>query len=93
MHSKRAGDGNGVESLESGGPMLGAMSAATFDTGMATVLSGPHEGDTHAFLATPVDERIDKSIADVAPTHPKSNFPANVRKQLLQRFARGRFEQ
>ena len=24
--------------------------------GMATVLSGPHEGETHAFLATPVDE-------------------------------------
>jgi len=61
--------------------------------GMATVLSGPHEGETHAFLATPVDERIDKSIADVAPTHPKSNLPANAGKQLLQRFARGRFEQ
>jgi probable HAF family extracellular repeat protein len=61
--------------------------------GMATVLSGPHEGETHAFLATPVDEGIDKSIADVAPTHPKSNLPANAGKQLLQRFARGRFEQ
>ena len=61
--------------------------------GMATVLSGPHEGETHAFLATPVDERIDKSIADVAPTHPKSNLPANVGKQLLQRFGPGRFEQ
>jgi probable HAF family extracellular repeat protein len=32
-------------------------------SGMATVLSGPHAGDIHAFLATPVDERIDKSIA------------------------------
>jgi probable HAF family extracellular repeat protein len=61
--------------------------------GMATVLSGPHTGETHAFLATPVDERIDKSIADVAPTHPKSNLPANVRKQLLQRFGLGRFDQ
>jgi len=61
--------------------------------GMATVLSGPHEGETHAFLATPVDERIDKSIADVAPTHPKSNSPANAGKKFLQRFARGRFEQ
>jgi len=61
--------------------------------GMATVLSGPHEGETHAFLATPVDERIDKSIADVAPTHPKSNSPANAGTKLLQRFARGRFEQ
>jgi probable HAF family extracellular repeat protein len=61
--------------------------------GMATVLSGPHEGETHAFLATPVDERINKSIADVAPTHPKSNLPTNVGKQLLQRFGRGRFDQ
>ena len=60
--------------------------------GMATVLSGPHEGETHAFLATPVDERIDKSIADVAPAHPNSNLPANVRKQLLQRLGLGRFE-
>jgi hypothetical protein len=60
--------------------------------GMATVLSGPHKGDIHAFLATPVDERIDKSIADIAPTHPKFNLPANVSKQLLQRFRLGRFE-
>ena len=59
--------------------------------GMATVLSGPHKGDIHAFLATPVDARIDKSIADVATTQPK--LPANVGKQLLQRFGRGRFEQ
>ena len=61
--------------------------------GMATVLSGPHTGETHAFLATPVDERIDKSIADIAPTHPKSNLPANVNKQLLQRFGLRRFVQ
>jgi hypothetical protein len=61
--------------------------------GMGTVLSGPHTGETHAFLATPVDERIDKSIADVAPTHPKSNLPANVQKQLLRRFRLGGFEQ
>ena len=59
--------------------------------GMATVLSGPHTGETHAFLATPVDERIDKSIADVAPAHPQSNLPENVRKQLMQRFQLGRF--
>jgi probable HAF family extracellular repeat protein len=61
--------------------------------GMGTVLSGPHTGETHAFLATPVDERIDKSIADIAPTHPKSNLPANVQKQLLRRFRLGGFEQ
>jgi probable HAF family extracellular repeat protein len=59
--------------------------------GMATVLSGPHTGETHAFLATPVDERIDKSIADVATTQPKP--PLDVGKQFLRKFGRGRFEQ
>ena len=59
--------------------------------GMATVLSGPHTGETHAFLATPVNERMDKSIADVATRQPR--LPANVGKQLLLKFGRGRFEQ
>jgi probable HAF family extracellular repeat protein len=62
-------------------------------SGMAIVRSGPDTGNIHAFLATPVDERIDKSIADVEPTRPNSNLPANVNKQLLQRFGLGRFEQ
>ena len=60
-------------------------------SGMAIVLSGPHAGDIHAFLATPVNERIDRSVADVVPTHPKSYLPANVNKQLLQRLVLGRF--
>jgi probable HAF family extracellular repeat protein len=47
-------------------------------SGMATVLSGPHAGDIHAFLATPVNASIGKSIADVVPGHPQSNLPANV---------------
>jgi len=59
-------------------------------SGMATVLSGPHAGDTHAFLANPVNASVGKSVADVARTHPKSNLPANVSKQLLQRFGLGR---
>ena len=62
-------------------------------SGMAIVLSGPHAGDIHAFLATPVNERIDRSVADVAPTHPKSNLPANVNRQLLRRFGLGRLAQ
>ncbi|HXN98477.1 MAG TPA: hypothetical protein VN881_05345, partial [Candidatus Acidoferrales bacterium] len=62
-------------------------------SGMAIVMSGPHKGDIHAFLATPVNERIDRSVADVAPTHPKANSPANVNKQLLQRLLFGRFAQ
>src|SRR3984893_18438806 len=61
-------------------------------SGMAIVLSGPHAGDIHAFLATPVNERIDRSVADVAPTHPKSNLPANVNRQLLRRFRLGQVE-
>jgi probable HAF family extracellular repeat protein len=60
-------------------------------SGMATVISGPHKGDIHAFLATPVNETIDRSIADVATTHPKSNLPDNVNKQLLHRFGLDRF--
>ena len=60
-------------------------------TGMGTVLSGPRVGEIHAFLATPVEEREDRSVADVATTHPK--LPANVGKQLLQRLGRNRFDQ
>ena len=61
--------------------------------GMATVLSGPHEGETHAFLATPVEEREGRSVADVAPEHPKSNSSTIVGKPLLQKLGRGRFDQ
>jgi len=61
--------------------------------GMATVLSGPHMGETHAFLATPVNESLGKSVADVVRVHPKSNLSSNVGKQLLQRFGLGRFGQ
>jgi hypothetical protein len=59
---------------------------------MAIVRSGPDEGNIHAFIATPVKESIGMSVADVAPTRPKSNLPANAGKQLLQRFGLGRFE-
>jgi probable HAF family extracellular repeat protein len=59
--------------------------------GMATVLSGPHEGETHAFLATPVEQREERSVADVSTTHPK--LPANVGKQPLPRLGHGRFDQ
>ena len=62
-------------------------------SGMAIVHSGPNAGDIHAFLATPVDESVGTSVADVVRTHPKSNLPANVNKQLLQRFGLGRFDQ
>jgi probable HAF family extracellular repeat protein len=61
-------------------------------SGMAIVLSGPNAGNIHAFLATPVWQSIGRSVAEVAPTRPKSNLPANVGKQLLPRFGLGRFE-
>jgi probable HAF family extracellular repeat protein len=59
-------------------------------SGMAIVLSGPHAGDIHAFLATPVSQSVGRSVAEIARTHPKSNMPASVGKQLLQRFGLGR---
>jgi probable HAF family extracellular repeat protein len=62
-------------------------------SGMAIVMSGPHKGDVHAFLATPVNEKVGTSVADVAPTHPKANLSANVNKQLLRRFGLSRSEQ
>lgn len=61
-------------------------------SGMATVFTGPHAGDIHAYLATPVDASIGTSMADVARTHPKITFPANAGKQLLPRSGIGRFE-
>ena len=60
-------------------------------SGMAMVLSGPHAGDIHAFLATPVNQSIGRSVADVARTHPKFNQPANPGQQLLPRLRSGGF--
>jgi probable HAF family extracellular repeat protein len=52
-------------------------------SGMATVLTGPHAGDIHAFLATPTHENLGMSVADVVRTHPKTTLPANADKQML----------
>jgi probable HAF family extracellular repeat protein len=60
-------------------------------SGMATVLTGPDAGNIHAFLATPVNQSIGRSIAEVARTHPKSSLPANASNQLLRRFGPGQF--
>ena len=59
-------------------------------SGMAIVQSGPDAGNIHAFIATPVNQSIDKSMADVARTLPKVTLPANVGKQFLPRFGPGR---
>jgi probable HAF family extracellular repeat protein len=62
-------------------------------SGMATVLSGPHAGYIHAFLATPVNGSVGKSIAEVARTLPKITLPSNVGKQILHRLGVGPIEQ
>ena len=61
-------------------------------SGMATVLSGLHMGDIHAYLATPVDEDLGESVADVVRTHPKITLPANSGKQPLLRSGHCRVE-
>jgi hypothetical protein len=43
-------------------------------------------GDIHAFLATPSNEKLDKSVADIAPAHPRSNLSAEANKQLLHKL-------
>ena len=72
--------------------MLNTINERGQISGMATVLSGPHVGDTHPFLATPVNANVGKSAADVARTLPKITLPANVSKQLLPRLRLGRFQ-
>jgi len=61
-------------------------------SGMAIVRSGPDKGHLHAFLATPVNESIGRSVADDEPTRPGSNLPSNVGKQVLQRFGLGQLQ-
>ena len=55
-------------------------------SGMAIVQSGPDAGNIHAFIATPVNQSINGSMADVARTLPKVTLPAKVGRQILQRF-------
>jgi hypothetical protein len=57
--------------------------------GMAVEMAGQNAGNVvHAFLATPVDENLGKTVAEVVPTHPEITLPvANVGKQLSPRSA------
>jgi hypothetical protein len=55
-------------------------------SGMAVVLHGPHAGEVDAFLATPVDESIGRSVADVVGEHPEFEPPANFKKLLLSKI-------
>ena len=61
-------------------------------SGMATVLTGPDAGNIHAFLATPAHRNMGRSVAEVAPTSPKSNLLVNVCRHHLQRFGLAHFE-
>jgi probable HAF family extracellular repeat protein len=60
-------------------------------SGMATVVTGPHAGDIHSILLTPVDASIGRSMADFARTHPHSNLSGNACNHLRS-FGPGRFE-
>jgi probable HAF family extracellular repeat protein len=55
-------------------------------SGMAVVRSGPHKGEVDAFLATPVDESIDRSVADEVGAHPDFAMPANAKTLLLHKI-------
>jgi probable HAF family extracellular repeat protein len=61
-------------------------------SGMATVQTGPHAGDIHAYLLTPIDGPIGDSMADFARTHPQSLLPANACNHSLQRLGPGRLQ-
>ncbi len=62
-------------------------------SGMAFVHTGPHAGDIHSYLLTPVDGSIGTSMADFARTHPHANLPANVCNHFSRRFGPGGFDQ
>jgi probable HAF family extracellular repeat protein len=56
--------------------------------GMAVEMAGQNAGNiVHAFLATPINEDMGKSVADVVRTHPKITLPAANVGKLLPRSA------
>jgi probable HAF family extracellular repeat protein len=62
-------------------------------SGMAKVVTGPHAGEIHSYLATPVDASVATSMADFARTHPQSNLPTHAHHQVSRTFGLGGFEQ
>lgn len=74
--------------------MANTINSAGQIVGMGTILSGPHKGETHAFLATPINASIGATVADVAPMFQESNLPPTAGKRALaQKFKLGRFRQ
>ncbi|HEY6620742.1 MAG TPA: hypothetical protein VIY68_14450 [Steroidobacteraceae bacterium] len=67
--------------------MANSINSAGQIAGMGTVLTGPHAGETHAFLATPVDASMDAAVADVAPMYQASNLtPTAGQRRLAQKY-------
>jgi probable HAF family extracellular repeat protein len=56
-------------------------------SGMAVIIHGPHAGEIDAFVATPVDESIDRSVADEVGAHPDFAMPAKAKTLLLHKIA------
>ena len=86
-----------INTLISGDSNLLVISASNINdrgqvSGMAWVLSGPHAGEIHAYLATPDDARIGTSMADVARTLPKITLPADISNQPMPMSGHGRLE-
>ena len=74
--------------------MANMINAAGQIVGMGTVLSGPHQGETHAFLATPMNASMGASVADVAPMYQGSKLaPTAGKRALAEKFKLGRFRQ
>jgi len=55
-------------------------------SGMAVIRSGPNKGEIDAFVATPVDESIGRSVADEVGAHPDFAMPAKAKTLLLQKI-------
>ncbi|WP_158751651.1 hypothetical protein [Acidobacterium sp. S8] len=86
-----------LNTLISGDSNLFIISASNINergqiSGMATVQTGLHTGEIHAYLLTPVDGRIGASMADFARTHPHSILPADACNHSSQRFGPGRLQ-
>ena len=60
-------------------------------SGMAAVMSGPDAGKIHAILLTPIEGRIDVSLADFTRTHPRS-ISANAGHHSAPKFIPGKLE-
>jgi probable HAF family extracellular repeat protein len=59
-------------------------------SGMATVQTGPHKDEIHAYLLTPAEKCSGPTMADFARTHPP--LPANACNHASQKFGPSRLQ-